>query len=300
MKLERVLQLNMSGIDVKFLQSKLAANGFFSERIDSNFGQNLLVAVTNFQRQAGLKADGIVGTLTWNTLMNWGKVQVKEEGITLPVCHYGYDGLKIHNYPVGNQFINEEESEKNTIILFNSKGGSRPDWTISNNSKRFKTSYTIGRKSSSSDLKIWDGVILKAFDDKFTSKFSDISDEIWKQSVGIEICNYGQLSLGDDGRFYNSIHKIVNEQDVVKLDTPFKNQIYFEKYTDLQLENLRKLIIYIINKFKIEIQGKIYDESWFSDSSLNTTGGIRSHSNFSKASFDIFPQKEMIEMLNSL
>ena len=60
MKLQRVLSLKMSGEDVKFLQTKLKELGFFNERIDSHFGQNTLVSVTNFQRAVNTKADGNV------------------------------------------------------------------------------------------------------------------------------------------------------------------------------------------------------------------------------------------------
>ena len=37
-----------------------------------------------------------------------------------------------------------------------------------------------------------------------------------------------------------------------------------------------------------------YNESWFKN------GGIRSYSQVRKDVFDLFPQKEMIQMLNSL
>ena len=37
-----------------------------------------------------------------------------------------------------------------------------------------------------------------------------------------------------------------------------------------------------------------YNESWFKN------GGIRSHSQVRKDVLDLFPQKEMIQMLNSL
>ena len=67
MKLQRVLSLKMSGEDVKFLQTKLKELGFFNERIDSFFGQNTLVSVTNFQRAVNIKADGNVDTNTYIT-----------------------------------------------------------------------------------------------------------------------------------------------------------------------------------------------------------------------------------------
>ena len=44
--------LKMYGEDIKHAQLKLKEFGFFTDRIDGYFGQNLLIAVTNFQRQA--------------------------------------------------------------------------------------------------------------------------------------------------------------------------------------------------------------------------------------------------------
>ena len=71
MKSRRVLNLRSTGDDVSYVQMKLKQHGFFNERIDGFFGQNTLVAVTNFQRACGIKADGIVGTLTLNKLENF-------------------------------------------------------------------------------------------------------------------------------------------------------------------------------------------------------------------------------------
>ena len=81
MKLSRTLTLNMSGEDISFLQTKLKNIGFFSGRISGYFGQDTLMAVTNFQREVGIKANGSVGSLVWNKLNNYGKVITKEPEI---------------------------------------------------------------------------------------------------------------------------------------------------------------------------------------------------------------------------
>ena len=73
MKLKRQLTLKTSGEDVTFLQTKLKEHGFFNENIDGNFGQNLLVSVTNFQRSLGIKSDGIVGIETYPYILALGQ-----------------------------------------------------------------------------------------------------------------------------------------------------------------------------------------------------------------------------------
>lgn len=119
-------------------------------------------------------------------------------------------------------------------------------------------------------------------------------------SIGIEICNYGPLTLKGD-QFFNWVNKPINQSEVVELDKPFRGYKYWERYTDAQIESLRSLILYLSNKWQIDIQKGIYDENWFDlNEAWFTTGGLRSHTQVRKDKFDIFPQKEMIQMLMSL
>lgn len=325
MKLKRVLSLKMSGEDVKFLQTKLKEIGFFNERIDSYFGQNTLISVTNFQRAINTKADGNVGSLTWSKMMNFGIEPLIRNGIPHEISYTDGKGLTIYSHLISDEEYIREETKKDTIFLHHTAGGSRPDWSINGWEKDYVrdkngnpvltsngliplkvgTSYVIGRKSSTSDENIWDGKILKAFDDKFWAYHLGINTnnslELNSGSVAIEFCNYGPLTIGKDGRFYNYINKPIDEKEVVKLNKPFRGYEYYERYTDAQLESARALIIHLINKYAIQIEGKIYNENWF-DYNINwiKNGGLRSHGQIIKEKFDLFPQKEMIQMLNSL
>lgn len=327
MKLKRQLTLKTSGEDVTFLQTKLKEHGFFNENIDGNFGQNLLVSVTNFQRSQGIKSDGIVNSITWNKLLNFNVPKLVKNEMPYDILYANQEGLKVYNYNLNSDSYYQEETKKETIWLHNTGGGSRPDWSVNGWKKEFEkdlsgnfvldpsgrikplkvgVSYIIGRKSSSTDDNLWDGKIMNTFDDKYwayhlgTSNLSN-SKDLNSKSIGIEFCNYGPLTLGIDGRFYNSVNKVVNERDVVKLDRPFRGYDYFERYTESQLESARKLIIYLVNKHGIQIEGKIYNENWFNyNPTYISNGGIRSYSQARKDVFDIFPQKEMIQMLNSI
>ena len=326
MKLKRVLTLRMSGEDVTLLQTMLKEHGFFNERIDGNFGQNLLVSVTNFQRAIGTKADGVVGSITWNKLMNFGKPVLVQNEIPYEISYINQNGLTVYNYSLSSDLYYQEDVKKETIWLHNTGGGSRPDWSVNGWEKEFEkdlsgnhildqnnrikplkvgVSYIIGRKSSSNDEKVWDGKILNTFDDKYWAYHLGINNnqslDLNSKSIGIEFCNYGPLTLGIDGRFYNSVNKVVNEKEVVKLDRPYRGYDYFERYTESQLESARALILHLVNKHAIKIDGKIYNENWFNyNSYYHSNGGIRTHSHIRKDVFDIFPQKEMIQMLNSI
>jgi N-acetyl-anhydromuramyl-L-alanine amidase AmpD len=322
MKLKRVIMLRMSGDDVKFMQTKLKEFGFLKERVDGYFGQNTLVAVTNFQRSIGLKSDGVVGSQTWYQLLAYStepKVEIVNGVQDIPnkVSYIGEDGLKIYENLLEDDEYIKKETKKSTIWLHHTAGGSRPDWTIGGwekdyqtdkdgNSKPVKvgTHFVIGRSSSSKDDKKWDGKILKAIDDKYWAYHLGItkkSEELNSKSISIEICNYGPLTKGKDGKFYNYVNKPVNEDDVCELETEFRGYKYWEKYTDVQIESLRKLILYLSNRWGIEVEKGIYNTEWFEyGDKWFSLGGLRTHTQVRKDKLDLFPQPELIEMLNSI
>lgn len=335
MRLQRVLMLNMSGEDVGFMQTKLKEYGFHKDKIDKYFGQNTLISVTNFQRAVGLKSDGVVGQQTWSQMLNYNPNPIKpvevapvtpaKSNIPLKVSHIGQDGLMIYDCLLTDEEYIKTEVKKETIWLHHTAGGSRPDWTVGGWEKDFVkdkkgnpvldkngnpiplkvgTQFVIGRKSSSTGDDTWDGKVIRAFDDRYWAYHLGINtknEELNSKSVAIEICNYGYLTQGRDGKFYNYVNKPVMDSEVVKLDKPFRGFQYWEKYTDAQIESTRKLILYLQNRWGIEIQKGIYNETWFEYNKVwFENGGIRSHTQVRTDKVDIFPQKEMMQMLNSL
>ena len=64
------LQWGDTGTAVKKLQEALKTRGYYSGKIDSTFGSGVYAAVKAFQKQYGLKADGIAGPATQNLLFN--------------------------------------------------------------------------------------------------------------------------------------------------------------------------------------------------------------------------------------
>jgi len=313
----------MVGDDVKFVQTKLKEYGFYNGKIDGVYGKELLEAVINFQKKVNINPDGIIGKQTWDHINNYksnnypNNQQIKNN-LNLKPYYVGSNGLVIYDYLLSDDEYIKEETHKDTIYLHHTGGGSRPDWTINgwqsdytfdkkgNKIKiRVATHYVIGRKSSSTGDETWDGVILRAFDDKYWAYHLGITGnknkELNSKSISIEICNYGQLTLGKDGRFYNYVNKPVMESEVVELDKPFRGYKYFERYTDKQIESLRKLILYLKDKWDIKIEKNIYNEHWFEyNDKWFSSGGLRTHVQVRKDKLDLFPQKEMIQMLNSL
>lgn len=64
----RTLYWGTSGDDVALVQRTLADWGYYFGAIDGTYGYKTFVAVRSFQRDSGLRADGIVGRATWEAL----------------------------------------------------------------------------------------------------------------------------------------------------------------------------------------------------------------------------------------
>lgn len=68
------LKQGMSGDDVLKLQVKLQGAGFYRGSLDGNFGPGTLSAVTKFQADRGLEADGVAGLETMQALQSLGSL----------------------------------------------------------------------------------------------------------------------------------------------------------------------------------------------------------------------------------
>lgn len=329
MKLQRIIMLGMSGEDVKFVQTKLKEFGLYNGKVNGNYGQDTLVALTNFQRKIGIKSSGIIEMGTWSNISNYNPNPIvieEEKPVVNPIdndiphhpSYIGENGFMIYDCILDDEKYIKNEIKKDTIWLHHSEGGSRPDWTIGGNSDiiikdkkgnitdtlKSGIHFVIGRKSSSNGDSTWDGKILKAFDDKYWAYHLDITsknmEDLNSRSISVELCNYGSLSLRD-GKFYNSVNRQVMESEVVQLDRPFRGFEYWERYTDSQIESLKSLILYLKNRWGMEFEKGIYNEEWFNYNKVwLTNGGLRSHSQVNEEKSDLFPQKELLQMLNSL
>lgn len=164
------------------------------------------------------------------------------------------------------EYIKEIHNKKQ-IILHHTAGSHRADWNIdtwnrdktsSGGRNRVATSYVIGGKSISNGDRSFDGKIYQAFEDKYWAYSLGLKTSnaglLEKQSIGIEVCNYGPLTLSKNGNFYNYVNSIVPPEDVIELSQPFKGYKYYHKYTDAQLESLRKLILDISDRYEINVK----------------------------------------------
>lgn len=67
-KPRQLLKRGMTGGDIPVAQDLLKKLGYYNDLVDGIFGKNTDAAVRAMQARTGLKADGIVGPLTWAKL----------------------------------------------------------------------------------------------------------------------------------------------------------------------------------------------------------------------------------------
>ncbi|MBW3546090.1 MAG: N-acetylmuramoyl-L-alanine amidase [Bacteroidetes bacterium] len=125
------------------------------------------------------------------------------------------------------------------------------------------------------------------------------SRDLNAKSIGIEICNWGWLTLKND-KFYSYVDSVVPESRVVEYDSLYKGKRYYEKYTDAQLENTRKLLIYLSSKYEIDPKFKGPEIFDIDRRCLMGESGIWTHTSVRPDKFDCHPQPELIQMLESL
>ncbi|NMG19649.1 peptidoglycan-binding domain-containing protein [Brasilonema bromeliae] len=73
------LQVGSKGERVTELQAALKLLGFYTGTVDGEYNESTVLAVSRFQEAAGLKADGIVDTITWQRLFP-GETTVASSG----------------------------------------------------------------------------------------------------------------------------------------------------------------------------------------------------------------------------
>jgi N-acetyl-anhydromuramyl-L-alanine amidase AmpD len=119
-----------------------------------------------------------------------------------------------------------------------------------------------------------------------------------KISVGIEICNYGPLTKRN-GYYYNYVGGKVDYTEVTILDKKYKGYIYWQSYTDAQIESTRQLLVYLCDTYNIP---RTYFATIFDidKRALRGESGIFTHNSVRKDKSDIYPCPRMITMLENL
>jgi hypothetical protein len=214
----------------------------------------------------------------------------------------------------------KEKTAKNTIYLHHTAGSHMSNWTIdawnkdrsSTNSRvRIATAFVIGgldRVGSNKDS--MNGKVYRAFDESFWASHLGLktanNTQLNKQSIGIEICNYGPLTKTTDGKFLTYVNSMLDESQVCDLGFKFRGYQYYHKYTTAQIESLKNLMVYLSGKYGIDLRCGLVerldrpDAFEVNQNALNGDHGVWSHSSVRKDKSDVSPQPELIAMLRTL
>jgi hypothetical protein len=128
--------------------------------------------------------------------------------------------------------------------------------------------------------------------------------------IGIEIDAMGGLTQGPNGKWYpTGWDKVARKvipltgykpiENVILYDKPFRGFTAFERYTDEQIETVRRMLLHWNGKFGIPLD---YNEDMWDISKRALSGepGIFAHTSYRYDKSDAHPQPELIQMLKGL
>lgn len=220
-----------------------------------------------------------------------------------------------------DQYVNDPVSKFEYIFIHHTSGWDNPisvvnDWTEDERG-RIGTHYVIGGSSVTGNSAN-DGVVVKCIPDKYwayhlgsTSK-DGISAYMHKNSIGIELCNFGYL-IKDGTSFKTYTGKKVNSSQVLDLGYKFRGYQYWHAYSPGQLNSLKLLLIKLSKQFNIDLKGGLH--SWLSsldkqnkfkafeyspEATAGKVKGVLSHSNVRRDKTDVYPHPQLIDLLMDL
>ena len=217
--------------------------------------------------------------------------------------------IATYNFPA-NQY-SDEIQPKSQIFLHHTAGNQDPYgvyryWETT--PERVATCIVIGGNPKRNDTFI-DGQIVQGYSSKYFAfhlglkestfhKFNLPYKSLDRISIGLEICNWGELTR-KNGRFYTYVNTVVDDNEIIELETPFRGFKYYHNYTDSQIVSVEKLLRYWGSKYNIPLtyHNDIFDVN---ARALSGTPGVYTHCSVRYDKTDIYPHPKMIEMLKSL
>lgn len=199
----------------------------------------------------------------------------------------------VENIIADNQYF-KETMPKNQIVLHHTAGGGNAKNVIHGwnfNPERIGTAFVIDSE----------GIIFKAFEPQYWAWHlglkTNSNSKLNKHSIGIEVCNWGQL-IERDGKYYNYINKEVHAEQVVQMPE-FRGFKYYHAYNNKQLSAVKELVLYLAEQFKIDLTYN--NDMWdISTAALGGKPGLWTHVSYRKDKNDMSPQTLLIDTLTNL
>lgn len=192
--------------------------------------------------------------------------------------------------PLASDQYYQAEHAKKYIFLHHTAGGTAAgaiaSWSAT--PENVATPYVIERS----------GDIYECYDPKYWAYSLGVkgATEMEKASIPIEIVSYGNLTL-KNGKYITYTGRELPASEVIALD--FRGFKYYQRYTEAQIAALKQLLPYLLDRFKISPQA---DRSafWNYRGAAGLPSGIWSHTTVRKDKVDIFPQPEIVQLVQSL
>jgi N-acetyl-anhydromuramyl-L-alanine amidase AmpD len=198
---------------------------------------------------------------------------------------------QIKKLPLKSDQYYPTAQKKTHIILHHTAGGSAASsvagWAAT--PEHIATPYIIDR----------DGTIYETYSPEFWAYHLGVKGATWleKASIGIEICSYGQLTPNVAGELLTYTKKVIPKEKAAKVS--FRGFEYYEAYTPEQIAALKQLLPYLMDRFGIKPQAD-RKNFWEYRDAKTLPPGIWSHTTVRKDKVDIFPQKEIVELIYGL
>jgi N-acetyl-anhydromuramyl-L-alanine amidase AmpD len=213
---------------------------------------------------------------------------------------YPVPSITMIDFP-SNQYYSEVVSKKQ-VYIHHTAGGPRASsvWNWWKNDKgRIATCVVIDHS----------GEIQQGFSSKFWAYHLGLANKHFgvmglpyknldKLSIGIEICNWGQLTE-KNGKFYNYVNGEVPLNQVTELETPYKNFKYFHSYTKEQIDSTKELLLLWNDRYGIPLT---YNKDiWgLTPRAFKGESGVFTHNSVRTDKIDVYPHPDLVDMLKSI
>lgn len=269
---------------------------------DGDFGRQTDIAVKRWQKQNNLKVDGIVGPKTWEAM---GLASTDNSEILINTSDLN---IIEHFLPQGEFKLGP--TNKEYLFLHHTAGWHNPynqiDQWGRDNRGSIGTEFVIGGQSVKGDETKYDGNILQAIPEGGYAWHlgNNGSQYMHTHSVGIEVCNFGQIT---NGKTYAGTNVV--DSQIVKLDKSFRGYQEWHKYSDKQINSIERLIKYIAERNNIDVRDGLVAEikkngidgfNFNENAYYGRIKGLWTHTNTRKDKVDMYPCPRLIDMLLSL
>lgn len=197
----------------------------------------------------------------------------------------------IKKFPLASNQYYPSEQKKTHIFLHHTAGGTAAGaiagWAQT--PEHIATAYVIDRN----------GDIFECFNPSYWAYHLGVkgATSLEKASIGIEIVSYGNLTKSAKGEYVAYTGRIIPPTEVELHD--FRGFRYYHKYTNEQVAALKLLLPHLLDRFHIQAQSNRVD-FWEYQNPKSLAPGIWSHTTVRKDKVDIFPQKNLIDLVYSI